>query len=179
MVSALDKLGVLDKIFECASIHRDTKDVLDSATSLMKTIYKRGVPILQNPTAMCVHGLVHVFRTKGLVDEECSTACIETMARLCETTFKTTSSAVEKRRELDEHRQIDGKLWEHIALSNMLLFVSNLLAHEKDCMEGGGGSKIAGAVLGAGGFTGNCLFVCLLLSVGLFMRFLICGKLFL
>eukprot|EP01032_Pedospumella_encystans_P032559 gene32559-36763_t len=69
VVTALDRLGILDKIFECASIHRDTKDVLDSATSLIKTIHRRAIPTLQNPSPGSINGLLHVFKVK-ISDEE-------------------------------------------------------------------------------------------------------------
>jgi len=107
VVTALDRLGILDKIFECASIHRDTKDVLDSATSLIKTIHRRAIPTLQNPSPASINGLLHVFKVK-LSDEECSAACIEAMTRLVEHTCKNVGN-VDKRRELDDQRAVEGK----------------------------------------------------------------------
>ena len=107
MVTALDRLGILDKIFECASIHRDTKDVLDSATSLIKTIHRRAIPTLQNPSPASINGLLHVFKVK-ISDEECSAACIEAMTRSVENTCKNVNN-VDKRRELDDQRAVEGR----------------------------------------------------------------------
>lgn len=107
MVTALDRLGILDKIFECASIHRDTKDVLDSATSLIKTIHRRAIPTLQNPSPGGINGLLHVFKVK-MADEECAAACMEAMTRLIENTCKNVSNSADKRRELDEQRVVEG-----------------------------------------------------------------------
>lgn len=134
VVTALDRLGVLDKIFECAAVHRDTKDVLDSATSLIKTIHRRAMPVLQNPSVGSVHGLVHVFKTK-CADEEASSACVECMCRLIEQTYKT-HTTVEKRREVDEARCIEGRLWEHVALTTVLTLLQTIIDAEKEDSSG-------------------------------------------
>lgn len=141
MVTALDRIGVLDKIFECASVHKDTKDVLDSATSLIKTIHRRSMPVLQNPSVMCIHGLVHVFRVK-IADEDAASACVDCMCRLIEQTYKGNSSA-EKRAEIDASRCIEGRLWEHVALTTALTLLQTVIDGEKDENNSTGSTKKA------------------------------------
>jgi hypothetical protein len=143
VVPALDRLNILDKIFECASIHRDTKDVTESATALLKTIHKRSIPVLAVGSPPCVQGLLHLFRVK-LADEEMATACLDTMTRLIETTYKMNITP-EKRRELEDSRMVDGKLWEHSALSTALTLLHGVVEAENG--EAGEG-KGAVAALG-------------------------------
>jgi hypothetical protein len=141
VVPALDRLNILDRIFECASIHRDTKDVTESATALLKTIHKRSIPVLAVGSPPCVQGLLHLFRVK-LADEEMATACLDTMTRLIETTYKMNITP-EKRRELEDSRMVDGKLWEHSALSTALTLLHGVVEAENGEAGEGKGSVAA------------------------------------
>jgi hypothetical protein len=143
VVPALDRLGILDKIFECASIHRDTKDVLDSASSLVKSIHRRGAPVLQVGSPPCLQGLLHVFRVKS-ADEDASVACMDTLSKHVELTFKAQMTvSAEKRKEYEEAHMIDGKIWEHTALATSLTILQHIVDVEKDS-DGGGGSSSGG-----------------------------------
>ena len=128
VVTSLDRLGILDRVCECASIHRETKDVIETTTSLLKIVHKRTMPVLQTGSPPCVQGLLHVLRCK-LADEDATTACIDAMTRLIETTHKL-AIPPEQRRELEDSRMIDGKIWEHSAMTTALALLHQVLETE-------------------------------------------------
>lgn len=133
VVPALDRLGILDRVFECVAIHKDTKDVIDSAASLIKIIHRKHVPVVNGNTGAAVHGLLHVFRTK-MIDEDAAVACMDTMTNLVETAGRISA---EKSRELKELRLLDGKQWEYHAMTICISLVEVILEAEREGSGGG------------------------------------------
>ena len=41
VTNALEKLGILEKLLDCVSIHKETKDVIESTALLLKGVYVR------------------------------------------------------------------------------------------------------------------------------------------
>lgn len=68
---ALDKLGVLDCLCECVAAHRDSKDVLEAAAVLLKTISKKkGLsPQYSARSKDGLEGLLHLFASKSKDDD--------------------------------------------------------------------------------------------------------------
>jgi len=129
VVGALEKINILDRMLECVFLHKDTKDILESTTSVIKIMYRRGVPVIQAQSASCIHGLLHLFKQKAQQDEEMVLACLEIFASLLEAADKLTC---DKRRELDDSRALEGKLWEHHALAISVSLLEGMLESEKD-----------------------------------------------
>ena len=143
VVTALDRLGVLDRMLECVSLHRDTKDVLESTASFLKYIHRQAIPLLSGQRAASVHGLLHVMRVKAH-DEDIATACVDTAAKLIEASNR---APLEKRREYDEARQLEGSSYEYHALSVGIGLLTSLAD------EGGKDEAGSGAGKGASGTT--------------------------
>jgi hypothetical protein len=54
VVPAIEKLNVLDKLLECASIHTETKDVIDSTATMLKLIHKLGKYMLSKFAVLAI-----------------------------------------------------------------------------------------------------------------------------
>lgn len=76
VILALDGLNVLEKVLDCISIHRDTKDVLEAAVVIIKGITRWRKPRLRNPSSNTIQGLLHLFESR-LNDEDVVTACAD------------------------------------------------------------------------------------------------------
>eukprot|EP01041_Mallomonas_annulata_P003176 gene3176-6267_t len=107
---ALDKLHVMDRAFESVSVHSDTRDVLESASAVMKAIHKKVVPSFSGNTAAGMKGILTIFRSK-IADDEVVTACAEILAKHVMTVQK------DKKGLREEFRTEDGRTWENEAMS--------------------------------------------------------------
>jgi hypothetical protein len=128
VVQALDKLQILDRMLECVSVHRDTKDVLDSAFTLIKAVHRKTVPVVTAIAAPAMHGFLHLFRAKSF-DEEFVIACTDICSRILEASSRMHN---DRRREVDESRQLEGKAWESHALGICVSLLEGLIDADKD-----------------------------------------------
>ena len=80
IIVALDKFQLLDKMLHCVGKYPDTKDILDSCTSIIKAYYKRMNPKLSLETKFQIDGLLTIFRGK-LNDETLVMACSDTITK--------------------------------------------------------------------------------------------------
>lgn len=144
VINALDKLHVLDKMLECVSVHRETRDVVDSTTSLIKTIQRRSAPHIICNTSGSMNGLLHLYKIK-FVDEDAIAALAEVCSRLLEASHSSTAAAGKtgggaasdstgnkrKEKNLDDIRSIDGKIWEFHVVSTSLNHLGGILELER------------------------------------------------
>jgi hypothetical protein len=101
-------------MLECVHLHKDTKDIVESTTSVLKIMHRRAVPVLLAHSSSCVYGLLTVLKLKLPHDEDAVVACLEVFGTLLEGAEKLSA---DKRRELDDSRASEGKLWEHHTLA--------------------------------------------------------------
>lgn len=80
VVMALDSLYVMDRIFDCVSVHSETKDVLESTASLLKAIHRRTTPTFLGAKPSTLRGIIIVLRYK-ITDDDIVTACMELLGR--------------------------------------------------------------------------------------------------
>jgi hypothetical protein len=80
VVMALDSMSILDRIFDCVAMHSETRDVLESAASLLKAIHRRTAPTFHGSKTSSVRGLMAVFRYR-INDDDVVTACVELLVR--------------------------------------------------------------------------------------------------
>ena len=80
IIVALDKFQLLDKMLHCVGKYPDTKDILDSCTSIIKAYYKRMNPKLSLATQLQIEGLLTIFRSK-LNDETIVMACSDMITK--------------------------------------------------------------------------------------------------
>ncbi|RYH13369.1 hypothetical protein EON65_35800, partial [archaeon] len=68
---ALDSLFILDRVFECVYMHKDTKDVIEASVVLMKSIYrKKGLGgRFRGHSPPILLGVLHVLKVKLHLDE--------------------------------------------------------------------------------------------------------------
>lgn len=80
---ALDRLCIVAKICNCISIHRETKDVVEAATVLMRTIMrkKNSPAMFGGSSSSSISGLIHVMRMK-LHDDETVGHCMDLFSSL-------------------------------------------------------------------------------------------------
>jgi len=90
VVAALERLGVVERVLECVGTHGETRDVVDSATAMLKAVHRRGVPST-SASSGSLSGLVHIFKIKQH-DEDASLACVDTAIRLLEAPPATSAS---------------------------------------------------------------------------------------
>ncbi|CAM9748329.1 unnamed protein product, partial [Ectocarpus fasciculatus] len=90
VVMALDGLNVLDRIFECVSVHSETKDVLESTASLLKAIHRRTTPTFAGTKPAVFRGILVVLRYK-ITDDDIVTACMELLSRYHSVQYGTTN----------------------------------------------------------------------------------------
>jgi hypothetical protein len=83
VVAALDKANILDKLLECAAIHHETRDVIDSTANMIKNLHKRHVPLINTSKPTSLHGLLTVLKSK-LLDDDLVVACIDILQKLNE-----------------------------------------------------------------------------------------------
>eukprot|EP01033_Poteriospumella_lacustris_P001269 gene1270-924_t len=76
VIQALDNHNVLEKVLDCISVHRDTKDVLEAASVILKNVGRWRKPKLRSPGTNTIQGFLHLFESR-LSDEEVVTACGE------------------------------------------------------------------------------------------------------
>lgn len=81
VVDALCGLDVLDRILECISIHRDTKDIIEAAVSMIKNADKAVYMHRVAHSAKSVQGLLNLFQVK-LNDEDVVCASAEICKQL-------------------------------------------------------------------------------------------------
>ena len=93
VIMALDNVGLMDKVFDCVNIHRNTKDILESAASLLKAIHKRTFPAFTGNKISSIRGLMHLVRCK-IQDDEVVVAALEILLKLAENDAQRTSSTV-------------------------------------------------------------------------------------
>lgn len=120
VVSALEKLNILDRVLECVSIHSETRDVVDSCCILLKTIHKVNCPVIRSPKVSCVRGLLHVFRNK-LHDEDSVAACADALAKRVESLLRG-----ERNRELDDYRTSGNNTWEYEAIFHSIRAIEKM-----------------------------------------------------
>ena len=70
-------------MLDCVNVHSETKDVVESSSSLLKAIHRRNPPQSLPNKAGTVNGLLTVFRCK-LKDEETATSCVEILIKVGE-----------------------------------------------------------------------------------------------
>jgi len=90
VVAALDKANILDKLLDCAAVHHETRDVIDSTASMIKNIHKRQVPLINSSKPSSLHGLLTVLKAK-LLDDDLVVACMDILQKLNETRCEGTS----------------------------------------------------------------------------------------
>ena len=129
VVVALEKINILDRMLECVHLHKDTKDISESTASVIKAMYRRAVPTIQAQSASCVHGLLHILKIKTQQDEEVVLACLEMFGILFDGIEKL---SIEKRRELDDTRALEGKIWEHHALTSSVALLDSIIEAERE-----------------------------------------------
>ena len=83
VIMALDKISLMDKVFECVNNHRTTRDIMESASALLKTIHKRTFPGFSGSKLSGISGVFHLVRVK-VSDEEVVVASVEILNRLVE-----------------------------------------------------------------------------------------------
>lgn len=80
---ALDKLFILDRIMECVDHHSQTKDILESSCSILKSLHKRSPLLSFNGQKLSsIRGLLFLLRVKCGTDEEIVTAATELLTKL-------------------------------------------------------------------------------------------------
>lgn len=131
VVQALDKLYIMDRILDCVSIHRETKDVVESTAALIKSIHRKAIPSFHGRSVGSVHGLLYIYRVK-VHDEEAFIACSEMIVRLLEQSQNSTPKSHDKRKELDEQRMLEGKLWEYHSFNTASIALRNIIELDKD-----------------------------------------------
>lgn len=151
VVAALEKLNALDRVIECAATHGETRDVVDSATALLKAIHKRGVPSISSPSSTCFHGIVHILKMKQH-DEDASIAAIETLNKMLESGTGTaqavgtgagaggkpaivkagplTPSLIATSSSAASDDKTDRRVWEQEALTNCTNILTKLAADD-------------------------------------------------
>ena len=81
VTNALEKLGILEKLLDCVSIHKETRDVVESTALLLKGIQRRNPPSDLSNKASLMGGLLTVFRSK-IKDEEVAKACSDLLLKV-------------------------------------------------------------------------------------------------
>ena len=114
VVGALEKINILDRMLECVHLHKETKDIVESTTSVLKIMHRRAVPVLLAHSSSSIYGLLTILKLKLPQDEDAVLACLEVFGSLLDGAEKLSA---EKRRELDDSRASEGKLWEHHTLA--------------------------------------------------------------
>lgn len=117
VVISLDRLHLLDKMLECVHIHKDTKDVVDSTCSVIKAIYKKTTPYFSASTSSSTQGMLQLFKAK-LQDEDFVLSCVDIFIALVENAAKL---SMDKKKDLDAIRSIEGRPWEFLVLNDCLL----------------------------------------------------------
>ena len=139
VIGALEKINILDRMLECVHLHKDTNDILESTNSVLKIMHRRAVPVLQAQSPSCIYGLVTILKRKLPSDEDAVVACLEVFGTLLDGAEKLSA---ERRRELDDSRASEGKLWEHHALAVAVSVLDGIMAEaERD--SAGSGTDIA------------------------------------
>ncbi len=87
VVAALDKANVLDKLLECAAVHHETRDVIDSTANMIKNIHKRHIPLINTSKPSLLHGLLTVLKAK-LLDDDLVVACMDILQKLNELKYE-------------------------------------------------------------------------------------------
>jgi hypothetical protein len=81
VTSALEKLGILEKLLECVQIHKDTRDVLESTALMLKGIHRRSPPECLSNKSSLIAGLLILY-SKKLKDEEVAKACSDVLVKV-------------------------------------------------------------------------------------------------
>eukprot|EP01038_Epipyxis_sp_PR26KG_P005033 gene5033-7023_t len=155
VIIALDKLFILERMLECVYNHKETKDVVDSTASFIKSIYRRGaIPSLNANSIPVLYGLIHLFRVK-LNDEEALISCANLLTRISDnqrsksannstsTSSNNNNNTINSQNnqtkrannsdfDVDLSRIIDGKSWEGHAITIALGILDNISEMEKD-----------------------------------------------
>jgi hypothetical protein len=128
VVDALDKFNILEVIFDCVSIHHESKDVIETAATLLKTIYRRHVPTIQGDKSVSFAGLLHVFRSK-INDEEIVGACADIISN-----YRMSNIFREKSKEKDNLKDKGSKedLWEYTATTLLIRSLEKFISNEKE-----------------------------------------------
>lgn len=132
VVDALDKLNILEVIFECANIHHESKDVIETAATLLKTIYRRHVPTIQGDKSVSLTGLLHVFRSK-INDEEIVGACADIISNYRMSNIFREKSLKEKENLKEKGSKED--LWEYTATTLLIRSLEKFILNEKEDTE--------------------------------------------
>ena len=111
VIMALDNVGLMDKVFDCVNIHRNTKDILESAASLLKAIHKRTFPAFTGHKISSIRGLMHLVRCK-IHDDEVVVASLEMLLKLAEGDAQRSSSA-----NMSISSSVSHAIWEEEAVA--------------------------------------------------------------
>ena len=125
VIMALDKISLMDKVFECVNSHRTTRDIMESASALLKTIHKRTFPGFSGEKMSGIAGVFHLVRMK-VSDEEVVVASVEILNRLVES---------------EHHRRRMGGTSSSCPVSQWESEAVTLLLHVLDCVVSGSNSE--------------------------------------
>lgn len=150
VINALEKLNILDRILECASIHKETKDVVESTTAILKAINRRSIPVIQASKGSCIHGLLHVFRAKTH-DEEAVIACSDLIAKHIDAVLHG-----ERKKETDDFRLASGKFWEVEVLAIVNQVLNRLISQGQQSLQHGIQQDDDAASVGSLGNSSRC-----------------------
>jgi len=126
VIAALDRIYVLDKMLDCVSIHSDTKDVIESTCTILKSIHKLHAPKLLAVKGGVINGLLILLRSK-IVDEDTLTACADTFVNLLQA-----SARGERKKEHDDVKTAEGQEWEMEALALSLQALGKISGKDDD-----------------------------------------------
>jgi hypothetical protein len=119
VVMALDRLNILDVIFECVDTHNETRDVLESSAALLKAVHRRTNPTFLGTRPGSVRGLFHVLKSK-LNDDDVVLGCLEVLLNHHMKCFPDTNALTSV--------QLDG--WERDALGYCARVIETLLGSD-------------------------------------------------
>lgn len=83
IIPVLDKLNVMEKVTECVYYHRTNKDILETSSSILRTISRKILPSFAVNKISSVKGLVYLMKAK-FADEEIVTAILEMLLKVVE-----------------------------------------------------------------------------------------------
>lgn len=124
VVMALDRLNILDVIFECVDTHNETRDVLESSAALLKAVHRRTNPTFLGSRPASVRGLFHVLKNK-LTDDDVVIGCMELLLNYHTKCFP----------DMNIRTSTPLELWEKDSLGYCARVIETLLGSENSVID--------------------------------------------
>ena len=105
----LDRLNVLDGVMECVGHHGDSRDVTESAVSILRAMNKRAKPTLRDHRGAALKGLLSLYLTK-MGEEEPLQILLEMIVHIIVLRKRGEDSKCESLEALGSEEQPDAKV---------------------------------------------------------------------